>query len=233
MPQTIVITGTSRGLGLEFVRQLAAKGEKVIATARNVATAKQLAPFVDNKSVYAVSLDVASPESVKTAFAEIERIAPEGVDILINNAGISGDRAKFDEVPVAEVIDVFSTNVGGVLSVSQAALPLLRKKSTRTIVNISSALGSIELNLYGGDAIAYSTTKAALNMLTKTWSSGLKDENFTIVAVGPGWSKTDLGGENAPLEVHESVTGVLNQLYKLDPLKNGTFFDYKGEMVPW
>ncbi|KAI8061732.1 4-dihydrotrisporin dehydrogenase [Gongronella butleri] len=229
MPQTIVITGTSRGLGLEFVRQLAAKGEKVIATARNVATAKQLAAFVDNKSVYAVSLDVASPESVKTAFAEIERIAPEGVDILINNAGISGDRAK----PVADVIDVFSANVGGVLSVSQAALPLLRKKSTRTIVNISSALGSIELNLYGGDAIAYSTTKAALNMLTKTWSSGLKDENFTIVAVEPGWSKTDLGGENAPLEVHESVTGMLNQLYKLDPLKNGTFFDYKGEKVPW
>ncbi|KAI8065737.1 4-dihydrotrisporin dehydrogenase [Gongronella butleri] len=233
MSKTFIVTGGNRGLGLEFVRQLAAKGEKVIATARNVQNAQDLAAFVDNKSVFAVALDTADSASVKSAFAEISRIAPEGIDVLINNSGITGERGSFESVNPDDFTHVFKTNVTGTFDVTQQALPLLRKKDTRIVFNISSILGSIEYNLTGGTGVAYSVSKAAENMLVKSLANGLKNENFTIVAVHPGWVRTSMGGAGADIDATESISGMLEQLYALTPAKNGAFFDYQGKTLPW
>ncbi|ORX47697.1 4-dihydrotrisporin dehydrogenase [Hesseltinella vesiculosa] len=234
MAKTVLITGSSRGLGLEFVRQLINKGEIVIATARNLSSATELMALVDNKSVFAVALDTTCMDSVKAAVEEIGRIAPTGIDVLINNSGIAGATdATFLNTDKDDFMKVFETNVVGTSNVSQATLDLLRKKDTRIIFNISSVLGSIELNPGQGHKTAYSVSKAAENMLTRSFANGLKNESFIVVSVHPGWVRTDMGGSQGHLSPSESITGMIEQLYKLQRSQNGTFFDYKGDALPW
>lgn len=134
---------------------------------------------------------------------------------------------------------VFETNVIGVSEVLKGFLPILRKRGQehrKTIMNMSSLLGSMELMTTGdglGYGGAYCVSKAAVNMLTKMFANQLAEENFIVYAADPGWVKTDMGTSNAPLEAHESISGMLAKLDSLTPAENGGFFNYEGKTTPW
>ncbi|KAL0076964.1 4-dihydrotrisporin dehydrogenase [Phycomyces blakesleeanus] len=228
-----LITGTSRGLGLEMVKQLSDKGHLVVACARKPDDSEALQELVDNKSVYAIQMDIVSPSSVKAAIENIGKIVPQGIDVLINNAGNHGIKGlSIEEIPPEDFMYVFETNVVGTSNVTQAALPLLKRRSTRQIVNVTSALGSLSLATTG-TVVSYRVAKAAENMLTRTWAAHLKKEDFTVVSLHPGWARTDLGGPNAPLSAEQAINGVLTCLEKLEPKNNGVFLDYRDKNVQW
>ncbi|KAL9552883.1 hypothetical protein MBANPS3_003557 [Mucor bainieri] len=241
MALTYVITGASRGLGLETVKQLAAKGHTVFACARNPDTADRLEKYVDNKHVFAVKLDTTDYESIKAAAEQINKMAPQGIDVLINNAGIASE--KPDRVPEnileEDLMHVLHTNVVGTSNVTKEFLPLLQKRGkdhVKKIVNISSLLGSIALvNQASPTGIrpSYNISKAALNMYTKMLSNNLAKDNFIVYSSHPGWVKTEAGGDEAPVEIEDSIRGQLNVLDRVTAKDNGAFLDWEGNVVPW
>ncbi|KAF7724703.1 hypothetical protein EC973_000811 [Apophysomyces ossiformis] len=231
-----LITGASRGLGLEFVKQLSARGDTVIAAARNPDRADALQALAkDNSNVHVIALDTVNKESIQAAVKEVDRIAPNGLDVLINNAGISGTlpNATVLDTPGQEYVNVFETNVVGTSNVTQAFLAALRKRETRKIINISSRIGSIGILHSAPDPLqglntAYRVSKAAENMLSVSWSKILKKEGFTVVPIHPGWVQTDMGGKYAPLTPQESISSVLQYIEALTPEYSGVFVDFKG-----
>ncbi|EPB87850.1 hypothetical protein HMPREF1544_05379 [Mucor circinelloides 1006PhL] len=240
MSLTYVVTGASRGLGLEFVNQLAAKGNTVIACARNPGSAAGLQKLVDNKHVFAVKMDTTSLESIKSAAEEVAKYAPQGIDVLINNAGIGGEKAtKPEDLFESDLNNIFQTNVVGVSNVTKVFLPLLQKRGkdhVKKIVNISSILGSIELiNQIAptGGQPSYNISKAALNMYTKMLANNLAKDNFIVYSSHPGWVATDLGGEKAPVQAVDSIRGQLAKLENATAKDNGGFFDFEGKTLPW
>ncbi|KAI8051899.1 4-dihydrotrisporin dehydrogenase [Gilbertella persicaria] len=240
MSSVYVITGASRGIGLEFVRQIAAKGNTVFACARNPDASEGLQKLVDNKKVFSVKLDTTNEESLKAAVKEIEKHASEGIDVLINNAGIGSKSSINPEtVSKSDLLKTFETNVCGTSEATQAFLPLLRKRGqdkVKKIVNISSILGSLakinEINPNGG-VVDYNISKTALNMLTRVTAHVLEKENFIVYASHPGWVKTDMGGDGAPVEPQDSVSGQLAKIENATVKDNGGYFDFEGNVLPW
>ncbi|KAI9288247.1 hypothetical protein BC943DRAFT_288674 [Umbelopsis sp. AD052] len=233
-PRTYFITGSSRGIGLELVKQLAAKGNIVIASARNPDSAEQLQQLVDNKKVFAVKLDVQSEDSVKAAVAKVNEISPDGIDVLINNSGIIAPKGSISTTTDPEVWgEIYQTNVVGVVRVTQQFLPVLRKKDTRQIIQISSDSASLELANRPNLNAPYHCSKAALNMFSRCLSHDLADEKFTCVCIHPGWVITDMGGSNADLTTEVSVSSMVKVFEKYTQKDNGWYGNWKGERMPW
>jgi NAD(P)-dependent dehydrogenase (short-subunit alcohol dehydrogenase family) len=227
----IVITGTNRGIGLELVRQYLERGHDVDASVRQPEKAPELAALVNKADgrLRIFACDTTREESVR-AFAEA--LGNTTVDMLINNAGISGSWESFFETNFEEVLRTFNTNALGAMRVTRALLPHLRRSSQRRIINMSSAYGSIT-EATGGILFGYRLSKVALNMATKVISQDLREEGFTILAVHPGWVKTDMGGPDALISVDESVQRVIAQIERRGPADSGTFFDFTGKTLPW
>ena len=230
----ILITGASRGIGLEMCKQLSEQGNEVIATYRSPTSAGSLLELTsENKNLHSYQLDVNSSESVKTA---IRLIAEKftSLDLVFNNAGIL-DWSPLGEVTAKSFQSIYNTNVVGVFRVSEEVIPLLTKGSNPLIINLSSRLGSIELRGQSqlGGAIAYQCSKAALNMLTKQMSIDYNKHGIRAIAISPGWVKTDMGGTEAKYEVSESVNLFLSQIDKLPASLNGIFLGEDGKMIPW
>ena len=230
----ILITGASRGIGLEMCKQLSEQGNEVIATYRSPTSAGSLLELTsENKNLHSYQLDVNSSESVKTA---IRLIAEKftSLDLVFNNAGIL-EWSPLGEVTANSFQSIYNTNVVGVFRVSQEVIPLLTKGNDPLIVNLSSRLGSIELRGQSqlGGAIAYQCSKAALNMLTKQMSIDYNKHDIRAIAISPGWVKTDMGGTEAKYEVSESVNLFLSQIDKLPASLNGIFLGEDGKMIPW
>ena len=224
-PPTVLITGANRGIGLEYARQFAAKGYKVIGTARDPADAKELAAVADRVE----PLDVTDAASVAALAARLDGVA---IDILVNNAGMFDRKdVSVDRVDFAMMEQTLAVNTLGPLRVTQALLPNLRAGKRRTIVNMSSQLGSIEQS--NGTWYAYRASKAALNQINKTLSAELAAEGFTCVVLHPGWVRTDMGGAGATYTPQESVRGLITVIEKLAPADNGRFYDFKGNPIPW
>jgi NAD(P)-dependent dehydrogenase (short-subunit alcohol dehydrogenase family) len=224
-PATVLITGANRGIGLEYARQFAAKGYKVIGTVRDPADAKELSAVADRVE----QLDVADAASVK---ALAQRLQGVPVDILVNNAGMFDRRdLTVDKVDFTVMEQTLAVNTLGPLRVTQALMPNLRAGKRRTIVNMSSELGSIEHS--SGRWYAYRTSKAALNQITRTISAELAPEGFICVVLHPGWVRTDMGGAAATYSPQESVAGLVSVIEKLGPSDNGRFYDFKGTAIPW
>lgn len=224
MSKTYLVTGANRGLGLEFARQLSARGDRVLATARDPDSATDLRQCVER--VHA--LDVTDPASVE---ALGKAMASEAIDVLINNGGVFPGQHKLEEMDFEALADAFAVNSIGPMRVVQALLGSVRRSDAGRIVNISTQMGSIAKA--DGGAYAYRSSKAALNMLTKLLGQELRDEGIVCVALHPGWVKTRMGGEKAPLTPEESIAGMLRVIDALRPEQTGAFLDYKGEMLPW
>jgi NAD(P)-dependent dehydrogenase (short-subunit alcohol dehydrogenase family) len=226
-----LVTGASRGIGLELVRQLAARGDRVVAAARTPESAsllKELAAESDGR-VEIVALDVNSAESV----SKLEAAFSNGpLDLLINNAGVVGKMAPLEELDFDDMAAVYSTNALGALRVTRALLPRLRAGATKKIVNISTGMASLSDNGSGG-AWAYRMAKAALNMATRNLGLALGREGFRVVAVNPGWVKTDMGGKGATMPVEESARRILAIVDGLSTEQNGSFVNHDGEPFPW
>lgn len=224
-PTTVLITGANRGIGLEYARQFAAKGYHVIGTVRDPADAKELAAVADRVE----PLDVTDPASVA---ALAQRLHGVPIDILVNNAGVFDRKdVTIDKVDFVMMEQTLAVNTLGPLRVTQALLPNLRAGKRRTIVNMSSQLGSITDS--NGRWYAYRASKAALNQINKTLSAELAPEGFTCVVLHPGWVRTDMGGAGATYSPEESVAGLIAVIEKLGPTETGRFYDFKGTPIPW
>jgi NAD(P)-dependent dehydrogenase (short-subunit alcohol dehydrogenase family) len=224
-PLTVLVTGANRGIGLEYARQFAAAGHTVIATARDPAAATELRAITERIE----PLDVTDAASVAALAKRLDGVA---IDILINNAGIGGrDDNDLASVDFEAMRQTFEVNAFGPLRVTQALLPNLRLGQRKLIVNMSSQLGSIERS--NGQMYAYRASKTALNQFSKILSVELGAAGFVVVAVHPGWVRTDMGGANATLSPEESVAGLVALIGKLGPQDNGRFYDYQGKPIPW
>jgi NAD(P)-dependent dehydrogenase (short-subunit alcohol dehydrogenase family) len=219
-----VITGANRGIGLALARQLTERGEEVIATARNPATATELVALGGR----VVPLDVQDDDSVQ-AFAQA--LGNEPIDVLINNAGmaIKDGLGNLDFEGMKSVID---TNTVGPLRVLQAVLPQIKSSGSAKVINITSRMGSIEENSSGG-MYAYRISKAALNMAISVSSIDLKEAGVTVIGIHPGWVKTDMGGTNAQVDVDDSAASILSTVDGLTVKDTGRFMDRDGSAIPW
>ncbi|GAB5453259.1 MAG: SDR family oxidoreductase [Halioglobus sp.] len=221
--ETVLITGANRGIGLELARQFTARGYEVIGTARKPEAARELREL----KVRVEPLDVADSASVK---ALAKALAGVPIDVLINNAGMSGhNAATFEETDFDQLAMTFEVNSFGPMRVTQALLPNLALGEGKTVAQMSSVMGSIAGNQ--GGYYGYRASKTALNQLNMSLSKELGGRGYTCVVLHPGWVQTRMGGESAPVATEDSVAGLIAVIEGLDRDDNGRFIDYQGKEI--
>jgi len=235
----ILVTGSSRGLGLEFVKQLLDKGNQIIACNRNPLKYPDLLELKNKfeDKLVLIDLDVSSKDSIDNAFTLISKEV-DGLEILINNAGIRFGGEKYcDELGKLHKEDfcnIFSVNTVAPVLIVEKFLPLIRNGRNPVIVNISSTSGSIGRRSRKGGGYSYGASKAALNMITKSLSIDLEEDSITVISMHPGWVKTSMEyTENAPLTTYESIKGMNRIIEGLSVKDTGKFFDWEGNELPW
>ena len=222
----VVVTGANRGIGLELVRQLIARGDQVEAACRRPDDARELS--ATGARLHAV--DVADGASV-AAFAAALGEAP--IDLVINNAGVFGDMPqRLADFNYEAATRTFEVNALGALRVSQALLPHLRRGTGKKLAYISSVLGSIS-NTNAPDHLAYRVSKAALNMIARSIAFELRDDQILSIVVHPGWVRTAMGGPHAPTSPAEAAQAILAQIDAATFTETGEFFDTQGARCAW
>lgn len=229
----VLITGANRGLGLAFTVESLDRGYRVFATCRHPDEADYLQALKsDHPGQLAIRrLDVTDQKSID-ASAQAIQSAERALDLLINNAGINPSGERPGDLDAETMLNTFHVNSVGPMLVAQRHLDLLRASDGAKIVNISSILGSLARKSRGG-GYSYSSSKAALNMLTRALAFDLKSDKIVVVAIHPGWVQTDMGGSGAPLRPAESVRGVLDVADDLTLVDTGSFYTYEGRQLPW
>ena len=228
---TTLITGANKGLGYEAARRLLADGHDVWVAARDGERGRRAAEELGARFV---QLDVTSEESVNAATATVQ--AETGLDVLINNAGIAGPHIPMTELAVADVENVYETNVFGPVRVTQAFIPLLQRSSAPVIVNVSSGLGSETLvrnperSESTVNSVAYCSSKSALIMITTQYAKGYPD--IRINAVDPGYTATDLNHNSGHQTMQEGTDAIVAMASIGPDGPTGTFTDRHGA-VPW
>jgi NAD(P)-dependent dehydrogenase (short-subunit alcohol dehydrogenase family) len=202
-----LVTGANKGLGFSMSRKLAQQGIKVLMGGRDISRGKEATQILldEGLDVAFVQLDVTVSSTIQSTVKEIENQFGK-LDILINNAGISGgwDGQLPSQIPLETVRDIFEVNFFAQIAVTQAFLPLLKKSLAGRIVNMTSGLGSLSQNsdpnyrYYGFNTLGYNASKAALNMLTICLAKELQNSSIKVNSADPDWCKTDLGTEAAP-----------------------------------
>ncbi len=231
-----LVTGASRGIGAEVARRLAERDYRVVVTARARDVAQRVVDGLPGDGHLALALDVTSPESVRTAFADLDR---EGLDVLVNNAAAYVD---WDERGLSADLDaarsVMETNLYGPWLVAQAAVPLLRASPRPRLVNVASGGGShgddaFGLARRGGAAASYGISKAALLALTSTLAAELDATSILVNAVCPGLTATFDGAEQMGARpVGAGADSVVWAVLLPDDGPSGGFFR-DGEPLPW
>ncbi|MGB5397976.1 MAG: SDR family oxidoreductase [Gammaproteobacteria bacterium] len=228
----LLITGTSRGIGLEMVRVCVERGWRVFACCRHPQQAEALlglAALAPGK----VSVHIADLRELATLQALAYELRNESIDMLINNAGVYGpDQNQFGEVDVAGWQDAFLVNCIAPLKLAELMQGPLQAGRQKTIACLSSKMASMADNGSGGSYI-YRSSKAALNAVVKSMSVDLAPQGIKAVALHPGWVKTDMGGPNAEISVRESVNRLFEILLALDASDSGRFIDIDGKDIPW
>jgi NAD(P)-dependent dehydrogenase (short-subunit alcohol dehydrogenase family) len=218
---TAFVTGASRGIGREFVRQYRAAGWRVIASCRD--------PVGSGLDGEMLPLDVADPGSVA---AVGKALAGETIDLLINNAGISGRRDyEVGSIPFDAWEEILRVNTLGPLRVAEALLEPVERSERRLMVFITSGLGSIAQA--GGHFYLYGSSKAALNRAVKSLSFDLRPRRIGCLLLHPGWVRTDMGGAGASIGVEASVSGMRQVIDRWTLAKTGAFLDHTGRTIPW
>ncbi len=221
----VVVTGAGRGIGLELARRLVARGDTVIATVRDPAHAAVLTGI----GAQVERLDVTDAASVAAFGAAL---AGRTVDVLVNNAGVFGQRGGgLAALDMTDVRAVFEANVIGPLAVTQALLPALRRSTRARVLSISSTMGQLSTGAQG--AIGYRASKAALNKAMQACSQELMALGIVSALAHPGWVRTDMGGGSADIPVEESAAGLIALVDRLGPADAGRFFLYTGAPAAW
>lgn len=233
---TVLITGASRGLGLEHARQYAEKGWQVIACAREPASALDLQRIGEAHSrLRLLALDVTDHPEVDRAAASLHDTA---VDVVLNNAGTYGPLGAPAGMAYQSLTsmdfdiwrEMLEVNLLGAFKVAVAFRAHLMRAQRPLLVMMSSGLGSIEQNLKG-HSYAYRTSKAGLNMLARGMAAEWPE--IIVVAMAPGWTRTDLGGPDAPISASESVSAQQQTFDRLTIRDSGRYIDRLGDPVPW
>lgn len=237
---TILLTGASRGLGLEFARQYAADGWRVYACARRPEASDALGALVAGSAgrVTAHALDVADHAAVD---ALARSLADVPIDVLLNNAGTMGSQSfarqgptvqRFGQSDYAGWEQMFRVNVLGPMKMAEAFVEHVAVSEQKKIVTLTSIVGSIGSNNFGG-MYAYRSTKSGANAIMKSMSLDLARRGIVAAPLHPGWAKTDMGGTNAPVEPQDSVAGLRAVIAGLDRSKAGRFWQWDGTELPW
>ncbi|MGB5200869.1 MAG: SDR family oxidoreductase [Sedimenticolaceae bacterium] len=230
---SVLVTGSNRGLGLEWVRQLAAAGRRVYATCRFPDQADDLQRLKSqdpNVSVH--RLDVTEPDQVREM---VVQLGDSPLDVLINNAGVYRERWGKDQlgrIDYADWLDTFAVNTLGAIRVSEALAGSLARSERRLLVAISSHMGSIA-DIGAPNDYAYRSSKAALNAAMKGLSLDLARRGIGVLILHPGWVRTRMGGDQAPLSPAESVTGMRRLIDRFRQDLSGHFYRYDGTEIPW
>jgi NAD(P)-dependent dehydrogenase (short-subunit alcohol dehydrogenase family) len=229
---TTLITGANKGLGRETARRLVLAGHDVHLGARDPERGAAAARELGCRSVV---LDVLDDDSVAAAVAAVEARSG-GLDVLVNNAGITGGSVPAEDTTADVVQRVHATNVLGVVRVTHAFLPLLLRSPAPTIVNVSSGLGSLAVTTdptlpwSAWKGLAYASSKAALNMLTSQYAKNFPQ--IRVNAVDPGYTATDLNGHGGTQSVEEGAEVIVAMACIGREGPTGGFFDRHG-VVPW
>ncbi|HSI10514.1 MAG TPA: SDR family NAD(P)-dependent oxidoreductase [Chthoniobacter sp.] len=204
-PKIALVTGAYKGIGLEIVRQLAARGVRVYLTARQREAGEKAVASLKG-DVHFLPLDVSDAASIESAARALAK-QTDHLDILINNAAVllddGGDILDLDGDTVLKTI---ATNTVGPMLVTQAFQPLLEQSKTPRVINVSSGAGQLAEGLQDW-APAYSMSKTALNSLTQHFAAALR--RFAVNSVSPGWVRTDMGGDSAPLSVEQGADTIV------------------------
>ena len=245
MKKIALITGASKGLGFETALQLGKKGFTVIVTARTQHKSDEAVTKLKTKDIDAlgVQLDVNNSKDITNLVSFLtERFGK--LDILVNNAGVQLDFPGFMPGNSTETLSMeilkqtFETNFFAPIALTQKLLPLLKKSDAGRIVNVSSIMGSLALHadagspIYGIKLLAYNSSKTALNQFTLHLAEALKDTLIKVNSAHPGWVKTDLGGEYAPMSIEDGVKTIVD-LSTLDVNGKTGAFIHLGESLPW
>ena len=228
---TVLITGTNRGIGLEFVKQFLTREDTVLATCRDMGSATELRQLKnDTRKLHIFELDVSSQKSMEDLTLQL---AGHAIDIFINNAGVYGPRdSTFGKVSANEWAKVLQVNAKAPMILTQLLIDNLRDGSDKKLLYITSKMGSIDDNK-GGGSYVYRSSKAALNAVVKSISVDLRDSGFSVAVLHPGWVQTDMGGLNALIDVTTSVSKMIDVIDNLNFHNSGSFFNYDGGIIPW
>ena len=224
---TILVTGANRGIGLEFVKQYVAEGADVIACCREPAKAADLKAV--RGKVRVMALDVGDPASVAALKKDL---GDQGIDVLINNAGVSGPRnATPGTLDMEAWLNVFRVNSIAPFMLALALKNNLRAGKDKKLVTITSVLGSIAESDGGNQP--YRASKSAVNSLMHGLSKDWAKDGILVGIFHPGWVQTDMGGSGAPVKPDESVKGLRARIAELDAAKSGTYRDYGNREIRW
>lgn len=230
---TILITGANRGIGLEFCRQYAMAGWYVLACCRHPEAAGALnnlaAQYSEQIIVHA--LDVAKHEQIEHLS---KALSNQSIDLLVNNAGIyptsRGD--GFGKTDYDAWASAFRVNTMAPLKMAESFAAHVSRSNLKTIVTITSKMGSVADNQRGGSYV-YRSSKAAINIVVKSLAIDLESTGITAVLLHPGWVRTEMGGPNGLISTEQSVTGMRQVISNLTQADSGKFYAFDGQIVPW
>eukprot|EP00752_Nemacystus_decipiens_P005159 g4682.t1 len=228
--QTVVVTGADGGIGSEFCRHYARSGAQVFACRRKSTPAAS--SLFDNPNIHVVDgVDVTSDEGAGYLVDALEKAGSPKVDILVNNAGVMmRSRSSLDIDVLKESMEV---NAYGALRITTALLSRrLIAAPGGKIVLITSKMGSMADNTSGG-AYGYRMSKAALNAAGVSLAHDLKGDGMSVAILHPGWVRTRMTGDSGLVDTAESVAGLTARIEELDLSNSGTFWGFKGDVIPW
>ena len=243
---TVLITGANRSIGLETAKQLSQEGAFVYLGSRDLEKGEAIVKELKEQGfahIKAIEIDVTNPESISSAKNLVGEEQGK-LDILINNAGILGPQLQTAaETSVENIKEVFETNFFGVINVTQAFLELLKKSDSPRISNITSGLGSLTLHsdpswkYYQVKTAAYGSSKSALNAYTIVLAYELKDSNFKVNAIDPGYTATDFNHHSGPGSVESAASFIIKHTLTDADAPTGQFFSNDIEdasgISPW
>ena len=236
MSSTVMVTGANRGLGLEFARQYAADGWRVLATYRNPAVAGELLELAGRDNVQAFRLDVSDFDAIAALALQLR---DETIDVFLSNAGLFGPkpgaesdlRQSFGHIDYGIIRKVLTVNTLAPLKCAESFVEQVARSKQRKFVALSSVEGSI--SRAQRDLYAYRTSKAALNMVTRLLSGDLAGHGITVVSICPGWVKTRMGGEFAKLELEPAIRDFRGLVARLTPEDSGRFIESPGNPLAY
>jgi NAD(P)-dependent dehydrogenase (short-subunit alcohol dehydrogenase family) len=231
MARHALVTGANRGIGLEFVRQLLARGDRVVAACRQPGKATALNTLTGEYPgrLRVLPLDVALEKSRAELVRELPLVC-ERLDLLVNNAGVLHSGERFGQLSQAPLEDSLRVNALGPLLVTEALAPTLADGAR--VANVSSMMSSLATRQEFRSP-GYCMAKAAQNMATVQLAHALRPRGIVVLALCPGWVQTDMGGEGAQITPAQSVEGLLRVIDAAGPDDSGRFIDWRGEAMAW